>query len=74
MPTRLYYTPTSCGAASFIVAHTAKLEGIEVETVDLTTHKTSSGEDFLKVNPKGTGASSRRAALRRAVVELCAQP
>jgi hypothetical protein len=41
---KLYYTPTSCGAASFITAHTAQLDDVEVETVDLATHKTASGK------------------------------
>lgn len=49
---KLYYTPTSCGAASFI---TATLGGIEFdsETVDLPTHKTKSGQDFYGINWKG---------------------
>jgi len=49
---KLYYTPTSCGVASFIAAHKAGLH-FDVETVDLATHKTASGADFYKVNPKG---------------------
>ena len=40
---KLYYSPTSCGAASFIVAHTARL-ALPCETVDLGTHKTASGK------------------------------
>ena len=33
---KLYYTPTSCGAASFIVAHSESLENVaDVEVVDL---------------------------------------
>ena len=49
---KLYYTPTSCGAASFI---TATLGGLsfDSETVDFATHKTKSGADFYAVNPKG---------------------
>jgi hypothetical protein len=43
MPT-LYYTPTSCGAASFITAHTAQLDNVDVETVELSTHKTAGGQ------------------------------
>jgi glutathione S-transferase len=46
-------TPTSCGAASFIAAHTLGLHDVEVEQVDLRTHKTSSGVDFYTINPKG---------------------
>ncbi len=49
---KLYYTPTSCGAASFL---TATIGGInfDSETVDLSTHKTKSGADFYAINPKG---------------------
>ena len=52
MPFKLYYTPTSCGAANFI---TATIGGVtfDSETVDLGTHKTKSGADFYAVNPKG---------------------
>lgn len=50
--TKLYYTPTSCGAANFIAAVAAGLK-IDVEQVDIRTHKTSSGADFYAINPKG---------------------
>ena len=50
--TKLYYTPTSCGAASFIAAFTIGLN-LETETVDLRTHRTASGADFYSINPKG---------------------
>ena len=49
---KLYYTPTSCGAASFIAAVAAKVN-INAEQVMLKTHKTSSGIDFYTINPKG---------------------
>eukprot|EP01113_Clastostelium_recurvatum_P037054 TRINITY_DN537_c0_g1_i2.p2 TRINITY_DN537_c0_g1~~TRINITY_DN537_c0_g1_i2.p2 ORF type:complete len:204 (+),score=86.35 TRINITY_DN537_c0_g1_i2:67-678(+) len=49
---KLYYTPTSCGAASFIVGHAAGVN-FESEQVDLKTHKTASGADFYQINPKG---------------------
>jgi glutathione S-transferase len=49
---KLYYTPTSCGAASFIAAHIAGVQ-LDVEQVDLRTHTTSSGADFYKINVKG---------------------
>ena len=42
---KLYYTPTSCGASSFICAFIGKLN-FECEVVDLATHKTESGIDF----------------------------
>ena len=49
---KLYYTPTSCGAASFIAAFTTGL-ALECETVDLRTHTTASGADFYTINKKG---------------------
>eukprot|EP00177_Eucheuma_denticulatum_P003607 GFKZ01006532.1.p1 GENE.GFKZ01006532.1~~GFKZ01006532.1.p1 ORF type:complete len:207 (+),score=27.39 GFKZ01006532.1:341-961(+) len=49
---KLFYTPTSCGAASYITATYAGLE-FDSEIVDLGTKKTASGTDFLKVNSKG---------------------
>lgn len=50
--TKLYYTSTSCGAASFIAAVAAGIH-IDAEVVDIGTHKTASGEDYYKINPKG---------------------
>lgn len=50
--TKLYYTPTSCGASSFICAHISKLN-FDCEVVDLSTHTTESGIDFYSINPKG---------------------
>lgn len=49
---KLYYTNTSCGAASFIVALAAGVT-FESEQVSLQTHLTQSGADFYAVNPKG---------------------
>jgi glutathione S-transferase len=49
---KLYYTPTSCGAASFIAALTAGVN-LECEEVALNTHTTASGVDFYTINPKG---------------------
>jgi glutathione S-transferase len=49
---KLYYTPTSCGASSFICAFIAGLN-FDCEIVDLSTHKTESGGDFYTINPKG---------------------
>ena len=49
---KLYYTPTSCGAASFISAYVAGLS-LEAETVNIGTHVTASGADFYAINPKG---------------------
>jgi glutathione S-transferase len=49
---KLYYTPTSCGAASFLAATIGGLT-FDSEVVDLPTHKTKSGADFCTINPKG---------------------
>jgi len=49
---KLYYTPTSCGASSFICSHIKGLK-MDCEVVDLMTHITESGVDFYKINPKG---------------------
>lgn len=49
---KLYYTTTSCGAASFIAALAAGVN-LQTEQVDLGTHKTSSGADYYAINPKG---------------------
>ena len=49
---KLYYTPTSCGASSFICAFVKGLR-MDCEVVDLTTHTTESGIDFYSINPKG---------------------
>ena len=52
MSAKLYYTPTSCGAASFIAAYVGGVN-VEAEQVDIQGHKTSSGKDFYAINPKG---------------------
>jgi len=49
---KLFYTPTSCGAASFISAWTIRLN-IDCEQVNIQTHKTHSGQDYFSINPKG---------------------
>lgn len=48
----MYYTPTSCGSASFIAALAAGVN-IECEQVDLSSHQTASGSEFFSINPKG---------------------
>lgn len=51
--TKLYYTDTSCGAASFMAAKAAGLK-FEAEQVDLRSHRTLVGDvDFYTINPKG---------------------
>ena len=49
---KLYYTATSCGAASFLAAHVAGVN-IEAEQVNIYTHVTDSGANFYEINPKG---------------------
>lgn len=49
---KLYYSPISCGAASFISALTAGVN-LECEQIDLQSHRTDSGVDFYTINPKG---------------------
>ena len=50
MSAKLFYTPTSCGAASFIAAFLL-LELLY--KVNIQTHKTASDADFYSINPKG---------------------
>ncbi len=52
MAFKLYYTSTSCGAASYIAASLAGLE-FDSEQVSIPTHKTASGADFYAINKKG---------------------
>ena len=52
MQPKLYYTTSSCGAASFIAAVAAGVS-LECEQVDIREHKTTSGVDYYKINPKG---------------------
>ena len=49
---KLYYVPKSCGTDCFIAAIFTGIK-FDSETVDLDAHKTSSGQDFYQVNPKG---------------------
>lgn len=51
---KLYCTPTSCGAASFIAAKRGGVNFDVVEIVDLPTHTlVSTGEDYYQINSKG---------------------
>src|SRR6266566_1334688 len=49
---KLYYSPGACSLACHIAA---KEEGLalELERVDLRTHRTEHGQDFRRINPKG---------------------
>ena len=49
---KLYYSPGACSLAGHIVAAEGGLD-LELERVDLKTHKTEGGEDFYAINPKG---------------------
>ena len=49
---KLYYSPGACSLAPHIVALEAGLE-LQIEKVDLRSHKTESGADFFALNPKG---------------------
>jgi glutathione S-transferase len=49
---KLYYSPGACSLAPHIAA---KEEGLalDLERVDLATHKTEHGQDYRRLNPKG---------------------
>lgn len=49
---KLYFTPGACSLAVHIALREAGLP-FELDKVDLGAKKAASGEDFLKVNPKG---------------------
>ena len=49
---KLYYSPGACSLSPHIVATEAGLP-VETEKVNLAEHKTQSGEDYMKINPKG---------------------
>src|SRR4051812_41490127 len=49
---KLYYSPGACSLASDIVLHEAGVDA-EYVKVDLKTHRTEAGDDFMKINPKG---------------------
>jgi glutathione S-transferase len=49
---KLYYSPGACSLSPHIVANEAGIP-LELVRVDIHTHKTETGEDFYKINPKG---------------------
>jgi glutathione S-transferase len=49
---KLYYSPGACSLAAHIVAREASVS-IDLVKVDLATHRTETGEDYFKINPRG---------------------
>ncbi|MEQ9720813.1 glutathione transferase GstA [Yersinia alsatica] len=49
---KLFYKPGACSLSPHIVLREAGLD-FSIESVDLTTKKTETGEDYLSINPKG---------------------
>ena len=49
---KLYFTPGACSMAAHIALRETGLP-FDIEKVDLATHKTAKGEDYMKINPKG---------------------
>ena len=49
---KLYYSPGACSLSPHIVVSEAGLQ-VDLEKVDLASHKTETGQDFMAVNPKG---------------------
>lgn len=49
---KLYYTSGACSLSPHIVAMEAGIP-LQLEKVDLKTHRTESGEDYYAANPKG---------------------
>jgi len=49
---KLYYAPGACSLSAHIALREADRR-FDLERVDLKTHRTASGADFLAINPKG---------------------
>jgi glutathione S-transferase len=49
---KLYYAPGACSLAAHIALREADRR-FDLERVDLKTHRTASGADFMLINPKG---------------------
>jgi len=49
---KLYYSPGACSLAPHIALREADRH-FDLERVDLKTHRTSSGADFMLINPRG---------------------
>jgi glutathione S-transferase len=50
---KLYYVPGTCALGPHIILREAGLD-FELDRMDPATRRTASGEDYLKVNPKGS--------------------
>jgi glutathione S-transferase len=49
---KLYYSPGACSLAAHILLRETDAD-FQLVKVDTNTHKTSDGEDFYRINPKG---------------------
>jgi glutathione S-transferase len=49
---KLYYSPGACSLAPHIALREAG-RNFDLERVDLPTHRTAGGRDYLEINPKG---------------------
>lgn len=49
---KLYYSPGACSLSPHIVLREAGIK-FDLDRVNLASHKTASGADFMKINPKG---------------------
>lgn len=49
---KLYYAPAACSLAAHIALRETD-SSFDLEKVDLLKHKTASGEDYYRINPKG---------------------
>ena len=49
---KLYYSPGACSLSPHIVLREAGMD-FEIERVDLASHLTETGADFMQINPKG---------------------
>src|SRR5262245_36980915 len=52
MTLKLYFAPGACSLSPHIIAREAQLD-IKLDKVDFATKKTSSGKDYMSINPKG---------------------
>lgn len=49
---KLFYSPSTCSLVAHILLHETDLP-CTLERVDLASHRTTAGEDFHRLNPKG---------------------